>query len=257
MTPTDEYAFVGDPPMFLPEADECHIDCTFTWDKPKAERLAKAWGQYYKVKLGGCAYDDPCDGFMPGMYVCKGVVFTSRGCNNQCPWCLAWKREGKWRPLPIIEGNNIQDNNVLQGKAHFEKVVEMLKGQRHIQFGGGLDARLITDKVADQIRSLRIYQVFLAADTKQSLCPLERAIKHLGLSRNKVRCYALLAFNGESMSDGIERLKAIYDLGAIPFAQLYQPPDKKIEYSKEWRDLARTWARPAGTKAFMAKVDLA
>jgi len=34
-TPTDEMAFVGDPPppAFRPEADEVHISCTFTWDR--------------------------------------------------------------------------------------------------------------------------------------------------------------------------------------------------------------------------------
>jgi len=251
MTPTDDYAFVGDPPLIRPQADEVHVDCTFTWDKPKAERLAKAWGQYYEVKLGGCAYDDPCNGFTPEMYVHRGVIFTSRGCNNQCPWCLAWKREGKWRPLPIVEGNTVQDNNILQDIKHFDKVIEMLKTQRHIQFAGGLDARLITDYIAEQIRSLSIYQIFLAADTKQALKPLRKAIKKLALRRDKIRCYALLAFNGESISDAIERLETIWELGAIPFAQLYQPPGKLIEYSQEWRDLARTWSRPAATKALV------
>ena len=53
-TPTDKYAFIGDPPMFRPDADEVHISCTFTWDKANAERLRDAWGQYYPVvTLGG------------------------------------------------------------------------------------------------------------------------------------------------------------------------------------------------------------
>ena len=38
-TPTDDLAFVGDPPLFLPEADEVHVSCTFTWDRAEARRL--------------------------------------------------------------------------------------------------------------------------------------------------------------------------------------------------------------------------
>ena len=39
-TPTDALAYFGPPDRFA-EADEVHIDCTFTYDKPMAERLAE------------------------------------------------------------------------------------------------------------------------------------------------------------------------------------------------------------------------
>lgn len=249
----EAYAFIGDPPLIRPPADQIHVSCTFTWDKKEAERLAMAWGQYYRdvrVRVGGPAFGSYANDFISGLYIRLGVTFTSRGCNNQCPWCLVPKREGKLREIPIEEGNIVQDNNFLQcSERHRDEVFEMLRKQRAVQFAGGLDSRLITDDIADQIRGLHIKQVFLAADTKAALKPLARALKRLQLSRHKVRCYALLAFNGEAMSDAIERLEAIWGLGAMPFAQLYQPPDKYIQYSQEWRQLARTWARPAAMKA--------
>jgi len=32
-TPTDAYAFVGDPPLFLPpDIEEVHVSVTFSWD---------------------------------------------------------------------------------------------------------------------------------------------------------------------------------------------------------------------------------
>ena len=55
-TPDDELAFVGDPPLFLPTADEVHVSCTFTWDRPQAQRLARAWANHgYTVRIGGPA----------------------------------------------------------------------------------------------------------------------------------------------------------------------------------------------------------
>jgi hypothetical protein len=79
-TPTDELAFVGEPPLDRPKADEVHISVAFTWDKPKAEHLKQAWSQYYTtVKVDGPAYNNPGDGFISGMYLKQGITTCSRG----------------------------------------------------------------------------------------------------------------------------------------------------------------------------------
>ena len=58
-TPLDEYAFVGEPGLFIPDdITEVHVSVTFTWDKPIAERLARIWERYAPVKVGGTAYGD-------------------------------------------------------------------------------------------------------------------------------------------------------------------------------------------------------
>lgn len=254
-TPIDDYAFVGDPPMIRPEADIVFVSCTFTWDIKESFRLANAWNQYYPVRIGGVAFDTNPDIFIAGMYVKHGITFTTRGCNNQCPWCLVSKREGKLRQYQeFATGNIIQDNNILQAnKTHWNKVIQMLNTQRDVEFSGGLDARLITDNKAADIRGLRLKQVFLACDTQGALKSLQQAVRKLQLPIRKARCYVLIAFNGETLSEARERLEAVYHSGALPFAQLYQPPDKRIEYSKEWRDLARIFSRPAITLTEMEK----
>ena len=256
-TPTDALAFVGDPPLLRPAADEIRVSCTFTWDKTKAERLQQAWGQYYdKVLLGGPAYASPCDDFTPGLYVRPGVTFTSRGCNHQCPWCLVPEREGKLRLLdPIIPGNIIQDNNLLQApRPHIEKVFAMLRGQRAIEFAGGLETDLVIDWIAEALAGLRVKQIFLACDSDGQVQALRQAVKRLHhFGRDKLRCYVLLGYRGESMERGLARLEAVWEAGAMPFAQCYQPPHlKQIEYSDEWRHLARFWSRPAAMKAMHA-----
>jgi hypothetical protein len=256
LTPTDDMAFIGDPPMMRPAADEVHVSCTFTWDKERAERLARAWGQYYPVvKLGGPAFESSVNGFVPGQYVKAGVTFTSRGCNNDCPWCLVRSREGKLSEDPNFPaGNIINDNNLLQcSAAHRDSVFAMLASQHMIYLHGGIDARLVTDRIADQLRALRIRELFLAADTKQSLRALERATRTIKLPRQKMRCYVLLAFDGQTISEAQAQLEAVWALGCMPHAQLYQAADKRIKYSQAWRDLARTWSRPAAMKAEMGR----
>ncbi len=87
-TPTDELAFVGDPPLFRPQdrSVPVRISVTFTWYIPEGQRLLKAWSGYYDdVQLGGPAFDDKGGEFEPGRFIKHGVTITSRGCPNACP----------------------------------------------------------------------------------------------------------------------------------------------------------------------------
>ena len=58
------------------------------------------------VHMGGPAFNMPGGDFVPGMYLKKGYVITSRGCPNRCWFCSVPRREGgRLRELPITEGN--------------------------------------------------------------------------------------------------------------------------------------------------------
>ena len=253
LTPNDSYAFVGSPPMWRPEAEEVHVSCTFTWDVSEAIRLQQDWGQYYPiVKLGGPAIKRDDSDFLPGFYLKNGVTFTSKGCNNNCSWCLVPEYEGKLRELPdFSDGHIIQDNNLLQcSLGHIKEVFDMLRSQRKAAvFSGGIDARLVTDPIAELFRSIRIRTLFLAADTTASLLPLQEAVEKLSfLRRDKLQCYVLIG-KDEDIRKSEFRLKRVWEIGCLPFAQLYQPRDHWIGYNSEWKDLARQYSRPAITKA--------
>lgn len=256
-TPKDPLSFIGDPPLGLwrPEADEVHVSVAFTWDIEEGQRLADAWRQYYPVvRLGGPAFDDAGNGFEPGQYVRHGVTFTSRGCPNRCPWCLVPRREGRLRLLDIAPGWIVQDNNFLATpRGHQEKVYSMLKTQRcGAIFSGGLEAARVDDWVVERLRDLRINEVFLAADTSGALPALRRAVDRLaflGRNSNKMRCYVMIGFNGETIDQAEARLEEVWEAGCLPFCQLYRDPDKEIRYTTEWRDLARKWMRPAAIRA--------
>jgi len=249
MTPEDAYAFIGDPPLWRPEADEVHVSVTFTWDIDEGRRLQEAWAQHYPiVKMGGLAINGSIGEFVPGMYVKHGVTFTSRGCPYHCPWCLVPDYEGAIRTLEIKLGWIVQDNNLLATpREHQEQVYAMLRAQRRkVSFPGGLDARLMDDWVIDQLRTLPIGEIFVAADTKAAIPILYRVRPRLDfLSRRQRRCYVLIAYNDETLEEARRRLETVWRTGFLPFAQLFQPPDHYINYPPEWKKLARTWSRPA------------
>lgn len=260
-TPDDEMAFIGPPPMkeMIPDHDEVHISVAFTWDMDEAEDLAYQWEAATKkpVRLGGPAYHSEVCDFTPGLYVRKGITFTSRGCNNNCPWCGVRQMEGKLRELEIHEGNVIQDNNFLQcSRQHKDKVFDMLKKQRGICFRGGLEPDLIDDHFVEGIRDLRIAELWLACDTDAALPKFKAACKKLadaGFSRHKIRCYSLI---GHDMEKEEYRNREIFNAGAMPFSQLEMDFSReKKEYSKAWKEFQRIWQRPAATVAHMREVE--
>lgn len=252
-TPDDEMVYIGMPDMLIPEHDEIHISCTFTWDREYCRELQYQWqGVTDKpVILGGVAFGSKVQGFNPGMYVKNGINFTSRGCNNNCSFCIVPKLEGKLQELPISPGNIIQDNNFLQcSTEHKDKVFEMLKWQKRICFKGGLETRLIDDHFVNGIADLRIKELWLACDNDSALEPLRVAMSKLqeaGFNRNKIYCYSLI---GDDMEKNEARLQEIFKIGAMPFAQLYQHfEDTKIKYSRDWNKFSRQWQRPAAISA--------
>ena len=261
-TPDDGYVRIGSPDIFdrmeLPPHEEIHISCTFTWDKPRCEQLREEWQTCTRapVLLGGPAYGNKAEDFVQGLYIKSNIIFTTRGCNNSCPWCCVSGLEGKLRELPIVQGNVIQDNNFLQAsRAHKEKVFDMLRTQKGICFRGGLEADLVDDHFVNAITSLRIAELWLACDLDSRIPAFKRACEKLrkaGFSREKIHCYVLSY--GKDMDADEARAREVYEAGAMPFMQLYRDfSDTKTEYSKEWNAFARMWQRPAATRAHMEK----
>lgn len=249
-TPTDELAFVGEPPLWRPCTPETpvRVSVTFTWHKSDAERIASSWANYYQdVKVGGPAYDDPGGEFTPGMFLKEGCTITSRGCPKKCGWCVVPTREGAVRELKIKPGWIVQDNNLLAcSEKHIRAVFDMLRAQgRRAWFNGGLDKHFLKPWHREMFDSVSIGELWFACDTALDLPWLEKAAAILdGYPVRKLRCYTMVGYNGETIADAEARLTRVLKLGFLPFTQLYQPETRK-QYSDDWRKLCRRWARPA------------
>jgi hypothetical protein len=250
-TPTDPLAFVGDPSLFLPSEQPVKVSVTFEWDIPEGERLLRAWSGFYPdVELGGPAFGDPGGDFVPGRFIKAGVTITSRGCIRHCEHCFVPSREGKIRELEIKDGYIVQDNNLLACiREHVEAVFSMLRRQKQAAiFSGGLDTRLLQVWHRDLIDSIRVHELWFAADSVAMMPQLRRAAEILtGIPERKRRCYVMIGFKDETLRDAKKRLEEVYALEFLPFAQLYRGPDER-EYTREWRLLAKKWSRPAAYK---------
>lgn len=248
-TPCDSLAFVGDPPLFA-QADEVHVSVSFSWDMREAERLARSWSWVAPVKIGGPATGMAGGEFEPGFYIRDGYTITSRGCPNRCWFCEVWKREGDVRELPIRDGWNVLDDNLLAcSDAHIRSVFSMLaRRDRRAEFTGGLEAARLKQWHIDELRALRPAQIFFAYDGPEDREPLHEAGKMLlasGFTRasHALRSYVLIGYPKDTFDAAEYRLRDCLDAGFLPMAMLYR--DKEGKRDPEWARFQRQWARPA------------
>lgn len=258
-TPCDEYTFFAEPgfPDFLPPIDEVHISVTFSSDVDEAERLAEEWRHIAPVKIGGPAAGEPGGAFVPGMYLKPGYVITSRGCPNRCWFCSVWRREGQAvRELPITEGNNVLDDNLLAcSDEHVKAVFAMLNKQKHgtPEFTGGLEAARLKDWHIDELLKLNPASMYFAYDTPDDYEPLVEAgrkFKAAGFKNTKhnLLAYVLIGYPKDTFDKAEDRLIDTIEAGFMPMAMLWQ--GNKPNESREWRRFQREWANKTivGTK---------
>jgi len=248
-TPVDALAFTDTPGLFPPEVEEVHVSVTFAWDLPRAEMLAREWAHVAPVKIGGPATGQRGEEFTPGMYLKPGYTITSRGCPNRCCFCEAWRRDGDTRELPIMPGHNVLDDNLMAtSMAHFEAVIEMLRGQRDVQFTGGLEAARMTPRHAELIRSVHPTAIFMAYDNPEDWWPLveaTRMLKEAGmpLAGHRVRAYVLAGYKGDTTLAAVSRCERVLDLGVVPCMMVLR--DARGGQTRGWREVQRVWSRPA------------
>lgn len=254
-SPDDALAYFG-PPDFFAEADEIHIDCTFTYDKPVAEWLAEQWKHVAPVRIGGVAYGDPGAEFIPGRYIKYGYTFTSRGCPRRCWFCSVWKRDPEPRLLPIQDGWNILDDNLLAcPESHVRAVFAMLNKQtRRVEFTGGLEALALKDYQVDLLASLSpkptMFFAYDPGDAFETLASAARRLIEAGFhpQAHRMRCYVLIGFPKDSLDEAEKRLQRIAGIGFTPMAMLWKPElesQQKWKPDERWRGFQRRWVRPA------------
>lgn len=254
-TPDDELAFTGPPDMFV-EADEVHISVTFSYDKLIAERLAEQWRHVAPVKIGGVAYGDDSLEFIPGRYIKPGYTITSRGCPRKCWFCGVWKKWPVVHPLPIYDGWNILDDNLLAApRSHVESVFAMVRRQkRRIQFTGGLEALSLEDYQVGLLADLKPRpNCFFAYDPGDAFETLESAARRMlaaGFTRqaHRLSCYVLIGYPKDTFETAEKRLREISAIGFTPFAMLWEPEtpsQEKWRPAPEWKAFRRKWIRPA------------
>ncbi|MEM4736469.1 MAG: hypothetical protein QXD41_01215 [Nitrososphaeria archaeon] len=163
------------------------------------------------------------------------IIFSSRGCLRSCTFCAVPRIEGKLN----AEKNSIKhliwpghkrviffDNNFL-ASSKWESVLEEIEElDLRVDFNQGLDARLISDRVAKKISRVKIDRFVRLSYDYIGMGPYVRKainlLKSNGIDGRNILVYALYNFT-DSPQDLFTRIKNTLSWGAVSYPMRYQP----------------------------------
>jgi len=171
--------------------------------------------------------------------------FTSRGCIRKCPFCVAWKKEGRIKPVGDIynfwrgQGRlKLLDNNLTALPEHFELIVkQLIKEKIKVDFSQGLDIRLITPEMAQLLSTVKLWkQIRFAFDNVKYEKAVYDGVKTLidnGVAKHKIMFFVLIGFNS-TPADDLYRVQFLSSLGVDPFVMPYNKQDPYQKASARW-----------------------
>ena len=121
--------------------------------------------------------------------MCIRDRYITRGCPRKCPWCYVPQKEGnikpyrKWTQLVRFDTPNLilMDNNILACRYGIEQLKDMIGKGWKIDLNQGMDARLVTEEVADILAGLDwIKWIRFSYDTIGQIESIDRVAKLLG-----------------------------------------------------------------------------
>ena len=196
---------------------------------------------------------EPAEDLMPAYDLVPdwdgSIIFSSRGCIRNCPFCAVPRLEGgishvKYSIKHLIYPGHTRvilwDNNILAAPNWRYIFDELHELGLTVDFNQGLDARLINDEVAEKLSKLKIPLIRLAYDQKGVYKFLKRAVETLsayGFRRRDILVYTLYNYVTDDPEDFYQRVLDLLRLGVVCYPMRYEPLNslKKNQYvSPNW-----------------------
>lgn len=173
----------------------------------------------------------------------KSFGFLTRGCPRHCPFCIVSEKEGNTHTVADLSefwhGQSeivLMDSNITASKDCERLFNSLIDSKAYINFEGGLDIRLLTDKGADQINRMKTKMIHFAWDNYEfnTYDKLKRFRPLFKTDGRHLRVYVLTNFNTTHEQD-IERVYKLKALDYDPYVMVFDKPNAP----KETRDLQR------------------
>lgn len=162
--------------------------------------------------------------------------FLTRGCCNNCDFCIVSKKEGRcskkvadlsefWRGQKEIK---LLDPNILACKDRQELLQQLIDSKARIDFTQGLDARFITEDIALMLKQIKVKMFHFAFDfmknEKAIIKGLKTFVDVFGYDDNKsCNCYVYVLTNyNTTFEEDLHRIKLIQECGLSPDVRIYR-----------------------------------
>lgn len=175
----------------------------------------------------------------------KAYGFLTRGCCNNCSFCIVSKKEGMcsqkvadltefWRGQKEII---LLDANILACKDRMELLKQLADSKAWIDFTQGLDARFVTDKIAEALNAIKKKVVHFAFDFIKNEKAIVKGLNTYS-KHNKVSIhdsvYILTNFD-TTIEEDLYRVDMVEKAGFLPDIRVY----RKDTAPRVLRDLQR------------------
>lgn len=147
------------------------------------------------------------------------IGYITRGCPNNCRWCVVPRKEGQikayrtWQDLVRQDTDKLilMDNNILSCNYGIEQLKSLIGSGYKIDLNQGMDARLVSEHVADILSRLSwIRFIRFSCDQKSQIVPVKRTVNLLmkhGVKPYRIFIYLLVTADIEDASERVEALK--------------------------------------------------
>lgn len=183
---------------------------------------------------------------------CKDTAygFLTRGCCNNCSFCIVSKKEGVcshkvadlsefWRGQKNIK---LLDPNLLACKEHLDLLQQLADSKSNVDFTQGLDARFINEDNLEILKNINIKMLHFAFDfmkfEKQIIRGLSLTKEKLDIADRKAIVYILTNYD-TTIEEDLYRIQKIREIGFAPDIRIYRK--ETLPKPHILRDLQR-WA---------------
>lgn len=197
---------------------------------------------------------DEIDRMFPdySIYDCDYALgYITRGCPNRCRWCIVPEKEGgiqpyrKWQQLvrPDTDKLVLMDNNILACDYGIKQLESLIGSGYRIDLNQGMDARLVTDKIAHILSKLQwIRYIRFSCDSTPQINAIFRTAELLqkyGVKPYKLFVYLLITADLENAAHRVDELKKlkginIYAQAERNIRQGIVPNKQQLEFAQRY-----------------------
>ena len=159
--------------------------------------------------------------------------FLTRGCCNNCSFCIVSKKEGtcshkvadlsEWwygqRNIVLL------DPNILASKDHMELLRQLDDSHAKVDFSQGVDARFVNEENLELIKRINVSMIHFAFDfmkfEKQIVNGLSLARKKLDVNERNAIVYILTNYD-TTIKEDLKRVEMVRNLGFTPDIRIYR-----------------------------------
>jgi hypothetical protein len=161
--------------------------------------------------------------------------FLTRGCPNDCGFCLVSAKEGRcslkvadlsefWNGQKYIK---LLDPNLLACKERVDLINQLAESGAHVDFTQGLDARFITANVAEQLKRVKVERVHFAFDFIKNETAIIQGLntyKQICNTRERDAIVYILTNYDTTFDEDMYRINAVKKCGFQPDVRIYRKP---------------------------------